>query len=53
LDGVLTLAVVAEAHPGLAEADGVLASADTVKRLELALLDILADISARFGRRVH
>ncbi len=37
----LTLTVVAEAHLGLAEANGVLAGADAIKGLELRLLDIL------------
>lgn len=37
----LTLTVVTEGHLGLAKTNGVLAGADTVKLLELGLLDIL------------
>lgn len=40
-NGQLTLAVVAKAHLGLAQTDGVFASANAVKFLELGLLDIL------------
>lgn len=36
-----TFAVIAEAHLGLAEADGVLALADPVELFELGLLDTL------------
>lgn len=36
-----TLAVIAEAHLGLAEANGVLAGADAIELLELGLVDIL------------
>lgn len=37
----LTFSVVAEAHLGLAEANGVLALADAVELLELCLVDAL------------
>lgn len=37
----LTLAVVAEGHLGLTEADCVFAGADAIELLELGLLDIL------------
>lgn len=36
-----TLAIIAEAHLGLAEANGVLAGADAIELLELGLFDIL------------
>lgn len=37
----LTFSVVAEAHLGLAEANGVFALADTIELLELCLVDAL------------
>lgn len=38
---VRTLAVVAEAHLGLAETNGILASANAIELLELGLVDAL------------
>jgi hypothetical protein len=38
---VLTLSVVAEAHSGLAETNGVLSSADSIELLEFRLVDTL------------
>ena len=38
---VLTFSVVAEAHLGLAETNGVLAGADAIELLELCLVDAL------------
>jgi hypothetical protein len=43
----LTLSVVAEAHLGLAEANGVLAGADAIELLELCLVDALQAFSQR------
>ena len=39
----LTFSVVAEAHLGLAETNGVLAGADAIKLLELCLVDALQE----------
>jgi phosphate starvation-inducible protein PhoH len=38
---LLTLSVVAEAHSGLAEANGVLSSANSIELLEFGLVDTL------------
>jgi hypothetical protein len=40
---LLTLSVVAEAHSGLAEANGVLSSADSIELLEFGLVDTLQE----------
>lgn len=41
----LTLSVVAEAHLGLAEADGVFALANAIELFELGLVDALERVS--------
>jgi hypothetical protein len=50
---LLTFAVIAEAHLGLAEADRVFARTDAIELLELGLLDILggSKLSAMSGKR--
>lgn len=40
----LTLSVVAEAHSGLAEANGVLSSADSIELFKLGLVDALQGV---------
>ena len=40
---LLTLTVIAEGHLGLAETNGVLASADAIELFELSLLNILKE----------
>jgi hypothetical protein len=43
----VTFSVVAEAHLGLAEANGVLAGADAIELLELCLVDALQSSGQR------